>query len=246
MSAAHDVDLQREKVRYESATEKIVAAAKSAPFWTEYQTQRADLAQAYYSETGFKLFAFPSDEEPHGKSWESFLLKSFRRNVLDNSNFPGAPARGWLLPGTWITDVHDVVRTVLVVKYLDGVKILIAALESIASIAGADFQSDLQARDTGYYAAHTYTTFSVDLPEDDWTLKRHTMKLEVQITTQLQEVMGKLTHKQYERRRELPASASVNWQWDHSSDAFQPNYLGHILHYAEGMIMEVRDRDRAK
>jgi hypothetical protein len=243
MRAVHDVDIDREQVRYEAAIEKIISAASVGGFWSEFLAQRSDLAQSYLGDTGFKLFAFHEDERPQGKSWESFLLKSYRRNVLDNANFPEPPSRGWLLPPAWLNDVHDVVRTVLVVKYLDGVKFLIDALEKIADVAGSEFKSDLQARETGYYAAHTYSSFTVDLPDDEWSLVRFTMKLEVQVTTQLQEVMGKLTHRQYEKRRELPASASANWQWDHKSDSFQPNYLGHILHYAEGMIMEVRDRE---
>lgn len=35
----------------------------------------------------------------------------------------------------------------------------------------------------------------------------------------------------------------IKWQWDYESDEFIPNYLGHILHYIEGMIMEVRKRE---
>ena len=64
--------------------------------------------------------------------------------------------------------------------------------------------------------------------------------MEIQITTQVQELILNLLHKYYERRRNK--IEPDNWQWDHASDEFATNYLGHILHYVEGMIVEVRER----
>lgn len=137
-------------------------------------------------------------------------------------------------------------RTSLVVKYLDGVKFLTKSLETLAEAEKIDFKHDLQARDTGYYASHTYAKFSASVPDHLWQARTVKFDLEIQITTQLQEVIGRLTHAQYEVRRREPHSAREMWQWDHRSPEFQPNYLGHLLHYAEGMIMEVRDRDDTK
>jgi hypothetical protein len=36
------------------------------------------------------------------------------------------------------------------------------------------------------------------------------------------------------------------WQWNYQSLEFSSNYLGHILHYVEGMILEVRDKQKLK
>ncbi len=44
-----------------------------------------------------------------------------------------------------------------------------------------------------------------------------------------------------ETRMKLKRTDKI-WQWDYKCDEFLPNYLGHIIHYIEGMIMEVRDR----
>ena len=68
----------------------------------------------------------------------------------------------------------------------------------------------------------------------------------MQITTQLQEVIRKLLHKHYESRRKRTTPDELKWQWDYKSDEFSANYLGHILHYIEGMIMEVRDKQEGK
>ena len=68
------------------------------------------------------------------------------------------------------------------------------------------------------------------------------MLVEIQITTQLQEVIRRLLHKYYERQRSGRSTSDLKWQWDYKSDEFAANYLGHILHYVEGMIMDVRDK----
>ena len=68
---------------------------------------------------------------------------------------------------------------------------------------------------------------------------------EIQVTTQLQDVILKLTHKIYEDRRQKGKDDSNKmWQWDYESEEFSANYLGHVLHYIEGMIMGVREKQR--
>lgn len=68
--------------------------------------------------------------------------------------------------------------------------------------------------------------------------------IEIQITTQLQEVIRSLLHKYYEDRRKGVEAEGTKWQWDYKSDEFVANYLGHILHYVEGMIMDIREKQR--
>lgn len=34
----------------------------------------------------------------------------------------------------------------------------------------------------------------------------------------------------------------VKWQSDYRSNEFNVNYLGHIIHYIEGVIINVRDK----
>ncbi|KKK63816.1 hypothetical protein LCGC14_2990500, partial [marine sediment metagenome] len=46
----------------------------------------------------------------------------------------------------------------------------------------------------------------------------------------------------YDQRRAERPTSNVKWQWDYRSDEFAANYLGHILHYVEGMIIDVRDK----
>ena len=61
----------------------------------------------------------------------------------------------------------------------------------------------------------------------------------------MKDVITSLTHKYYERKRESLEPPSIKWQWDYMSDEFTPNYIGHILHYIEGAVMQIREKEQA-
>ena len=102
---------------------------------------------------------------------------------------------------------------------------------------------DFEAKEEGYYAAHMYVTNKFEIPKMGLGTEFVNVRIEFQITTQLQEVIIKLLHKYYEKRRKQEKLIeNIKWQWDYKSDEFATNYLGHILHYIEGMIMERREK----
>ena len=135
-----------------------------------------------------------------------------------------------------------VVRTCLVVKYLDGVEFLISSIKDLAASHNLESQDQFIAGLDGYYAAHLYVRHDFEVPRIDFDTQRISMKIEIQVTSQLQEVIRTLLHRHFERRRDKPIESRPKWQWDYQSTEFATNYLGHILHYVEGMIMDVRDR----
>jgi ppGpp synthetase/RelA/SpoT-type nucleotidyltranferase len=179
------------------------------------------------------------------KPFTSFLVKTLRKNVLDNRSWPENPEGGWIEPQNWYARVNDIIRTTLVVKYMDGVSFLAEKICGHLDAAGVWNRIDYEAKEDGYYAGHLYFRHDVNIPKPDWGTKTVPVMVELQITTQLQDVIRALTHAYYNERRVRATSADIKWQWDYASDEFVPNYLGHILHYMEGMIMEVRDRGKA-
>jgi len=244
LSRHHDVDIQGERGRYMATADAAKRVIEASTFWQNYKRNRRDLDDQYQMKSkGYLLFASPEDDDIHVKSWSSFIEKNWRKNVVTNMKWPSAPDGGWTLPDTWYQTTNDIVRTTLVVKYLDGVEALLAGLASIANESGSDFESSMEARDEGYYAAHSYTHHMVPALQKDWKTLEVPISFEVQITTQLQEVIRRLTHEEYDKRRKTAPGSSAKWQWDYAGPSFKPNYLGHILHYMEGLIMEVRNRD---
>ncbi|MGB4697792.1 MAG: hypothetical protein WBH08_08095, partial [Methanothrix sp.] len=99
------------------------------------------------------------------------------------------------------------------------------------------------ARDEGYYALHMNIRQNYLVKEMNWTEETKIISFEIQITTQLQDVIRRLLHEDYEEKR-TERVADEKWQWNYKSEEFSTNYLGHILHYVEGMIMDVREKGR--
>ena len=182
-----------------------------------------------------------SDRQPFvdAKTWESFAEKLYRKNRLNNDRWPYPPEGGWITPDDWSKDtrgIADVVRTTVVVRYLDCVSIVrnvVAA--AVKQHGGQDFHQEEAARLEGYYALHL--TFSLQLPSAK-------IPIEIQVCTQVQEVLRTLTHQFYVRRRLDKDISSEQLMWDYGGRQFVPCYLGHLLHYADGQIMNVRDREQ--
>lgn len=232
--------------RYESASSKALFDIEQSQFWGEMLAELPEMGDRYLLTTRYPLLVTKEPPKLLRKSFRSLFIKSFRLNVLANKNWPDPPDDGWCEPNTWLATVSDVIRTMVVVKYLDGVTYLAEQLVELATAQGLFSRVNLEAREEGYYAAHFYWTQDVEVPKANWDTQIVPLSVEVQITTQLQETILRLTHENYESRRMRPDSPSVKWQWDFMSQEFVPNYLGHILHYLEGMIMEVRDRPRER
>jgi hypothetical protein len=233
------------KVYYELVATKIKAAFEKSAFWVEIDRNLREYDDEYFKESmGYNLWT--SLKEPlivYIKPFDSLLLKTFRVNILDNHNWPKAPESGWLLPDKWYSTVNDIVRTILGVKYLDGVEFVTRKFQELAEKCGVSCKVDFEAKEEGYYAAHIYVMGNYEIPKIDFDTEFVNVSVEIQITTQLQEVIRKLLHKYYEdRRKKLKIADNLKWQWDYKSDEFATNYLGHILHYVEGMIMEKRER----
>ncbi len=232
------------RTHYESAAAKIKQDFDSSPFWQKLTKNLREYNDEYAVSMGYPLLVNREGlPELKVKPWRSFADKTYRENVVTNANWPEPPQDGWIVPDNWYTRIDDIVRTMIVVKYLDGVKFLV---EKLKSLCGREFDHcDWEAKEEGYYAAHLYIKEEFELPPFGFETVKASVRIEIQITTQIQEVIRKLLHKYYERKRSKVLDVpELIWQWDYESEEFMANYLGHILHYVEGMIMEIRDKEK--
>lgn len=212
-------------------------------FWRAVTANIREFNDEYQARTGQPLYVNPTLPEICRKSYQSFLLKTWRKNVLTNKNWPNEPTGGWVFPPKWYEAINDSIRTTFVVKYLDGVEFQVGKLASLCVTHGLRSDVDWEARASGYYAAHFYAHPTVSVPGPRFEMENITISFEMQITTQLQDVLRRLTHTYYEARRTRgTAEEGKPWQWDYKSDEFAPNYLGHVLQYLEGMVMQIRDK----
>jgi len=139
------------------------------------------------------------------------------------------------------------VRTTITVKYLDGVPLVLEKLKTMANEAALTFDDQLEARIDGYYGAHFNCFKDCELFTIEWSNTTQRISLEIQITTQIKDVIKSLLHKYYETgRMRSRVSSIIDISWNYENEEFITAYLGHILHYVEGMIINVRDRGRGQ
>ena len=230
---------------YESVTNRIKSDFEKSDLWIQISENLREYDDKYLTKTGYHLLILGFKQELHIKPFNSFLLKTFRKNILNNKNWPNEPVGGWILPNNWYSKINDIIRTLFVVKFLDGVEFMIDKINSLCNDRAMECRVFLEASEEGYYAAHLYTKQKFEIPKVTWDTEKVNVSIEIQVTTQLQEVIRKLLHKYYaDRRKSIEKEEDMKWQWNYKSDEFVANYLGHILHYVEGMIMEIREKQK--
>lgn len=186
----------------------------------------------------------PSDLTILVKPWVSVLTKIYRVNYVHNRNYPGKPKglETITLPNLYgHPKINDLLRARLICKYMDGLEAVASGLAKFCKEQSLNFRQYPMNSDVGYYARHCYISLPVELMFGD-QVEEKSLWFELQLTTQLAEVIGTLTHGLYEGSR---ADASVarddEWRWQPESQRFRSAYLGHTLHLLEGLIQTFRD-----
>ena len=244
MEAMFDVQNEQVKSNYESNTARMLNEFQENSFWKTIGSQLREWDVEYYGEKGVHLFAKTELPKVVCKPYKSLLNKAYRKDCLRNEIFPKEPEEGWISPQTWFAKIHDIVRTTFTVKYLDGVKFFEQKLKQQSDAMGYKYSCSYEAHDDGYYAAHVAITIDTEIVGMDWQRYTQNIEVEIQITTELQEMVKSLLHKYYEDNRRKVIPKDYKWQWDYQSEQFVPNFLGHIAHYLEGMIVEIRDNQK--
>jgi hypothetical protein len=236
----------KHKRLYESATNFIKRDFELSSFWKKLLENLPNYREDYKLQSGYDLLI--SDDLPivHIKPFGSLLEKTYRKNVIKNKQWPKSPNDKWISPNDWDSRISDIIRTSITVKYLDGVEFLASKIKTLCENLEESCEIHFEASEVGYYAAHLYTIQKFEIPTLTWETKKIDLSIEIQITTQLQEAIRRLIHKYYEQERCRITTEDLKWQWNYKSEEFAANYLGHILHYVEGMIMEIREKQKER
>lgn len=205
----------------------------------------------YLANTGYSLFSRTETTVIHVKPFDSMIEKCYRKDVVDNPKWKEAgfgfdSAHCWTNPLECFQTFSDILRTRISVRYLDGALFMLEKLKSLADSLGLERRHEYKSEEEGYYAVHFDLKYPFEIPSITFEPRKIESRIEIQINTEIQNVIVDLAHKYYEKRRMKLRSMDPKWQWDYECEEFVPNYLGHIIHYVEGMIMEVRKRSQEK
>lgn len=221
------------------------SAAQASPFFEGLLACLKTSAEEYQSSFGEQMFMSHPLPMPTilKKPYDSVVEKSFRKNVVWNKKFPVEPQGGWVGPTNWFTSMDDILRTSLVCRFLDGPETAAKALQSFAAKLGLILRIEQRSLDQGYYAHHCYVRLPAALLVEGYPTDVM-IDVEIQITTQLQDVLRTLTHRYYAEDRVGPGGRE--WQWQFKTNRFRARFLGHSLHLLEALIVDVRDKKSEK
>lgn len=139
-----------------------------------------------------------------------------------------------------IPRMNDLVRIRVSCSYIDGVEFLAQKLEDLAKEMGCSPKLEREGKVEGYFAQHLTLDQSVIYryggPEQVATIR-----CEIQLATELATQVWKSSHGLYERVRGLP-NAPEDWQWKPNDLRFMANQLGHMIHLADGLLIDLRDK----
>lgn len=231
------------KNHYMAVTARVEAGFRNAEFWVNLGNDLSNINDLYKIDKKERLLN-PVAPTITVKPWDSFLSKTFRKNILTNKNYPSPPDGGWVLPPDWTSKINDLVRTMFVVRYLDGVDFLSERLSQHIQNAKCFIRRDYEAKIEGYYAIHLYASASIEVPDLEYNSIERDFVFEIQITTEVKEFVKSILHHIYDSARISSDSHEKTWAWNYESDEFIAHNLGHMVHYVEGMLVQVRDRQR--
>lgn len=226
---------------YETNMTNIFNAVSQHQFFVDFSNRAAQWESSYKEKTKSDLFMHNNDPELVIKPYKSVVEKTYRQNVLWNKGFPKPPREGWFNHQNVFHRLNDLVRGSMVCRFIDGPAFVANTIQEYANEYGLACRQYSQERDDGYYAFHVYISFPVTVFDLHWNKSTINTEIEIQVTTQLQEVLRSLTHKFYETQRLQASDEGGKWKWDFSSSRFKVGYLSHTLHLLESVILESRE-----
>lgn len=187
------------------------------------------------------------DFQLHVKSYSSIVSKLYRANVLNNPRFDRSPKKGWVTPRNMFGRINDLVRSTIVCRHIDEPAKIAQQITTKAVSLGLKASSRAQTKDEGYYAHHVYVSIPTNLMDQGWQEFAEAVLLEIQVTTEMQHMLYELTHRFYDKERNLaPKDDAGSWKWDYRSARFSASYLSHTLHLLEGMILQLYEDTEEK
>lgn len=79
---------------YNSVTSAMRKDFENSDLWSEITKEYNNYNDEYLIKTGYPLFMPSFKPILYIKPYQSFLLKTYRKNILDNDNWPNAPVEG--------------------------------------------------------------------------------------------------------------------------------------------------------
>jgi ppGpp synthetase/RelA/SpoT-type nucleotidyltranferase len=211
------------------------------PYWTEAKTRLDQWRTEYRSDADADLLPAPGLPDFVSKAEKSIRDKVFR----DCKDRPALLEEIFPVEGPAVPRLNDLVRTRVACRYIDGVEFLASKLASLGQEMGLAAERHRRGSIEGYFAQHItlrqpviYRLAGAEELTD--------VKCEIQVASEMATHMWDASHPLYESIRSVNADPE-DWQWKPDSPRFISHQLGHMIHLADGLLVQLRRSiDRGK
>lgn len=242
-------DIESLKSYYNRVSVQIKNDFSNSEFFNDLKSELNDLNDWYQMQEKFILLVLSKCLNLDTKKFDDMMEKSYRKDVLCNEHWEDSD-NSWTINYDWVNPLNcfeklnDILRTRIMIRYLDGARLVLGVLKKVANKHEYSSKIAFKSDEYGYYGVHFVVKYPVEIERINLGSKNILLNVEIQICTQISEVINELLHLYYEKKRLEFHGADKDWRWDYDCDEFIPAYLGHMTHYIEGMIMQSREKVR--
>jgi hypothetical protein len=205
------------------------------PFWNEANQQFNQWRVDYQDETKVPLLTQPELPPFVGKGQARIMSKLYQRRFKDE-NYKSEVFPESRVP---VPRLNDLVRTRIACQYIDGVEFLASRLFELMNEMELNPTRSREGRLEGYFAQHLTFEEHV-LYRFGGSPRQVIITCEVQVATDMSTRIWEATHKIYEATRETDEEAE-EWQWNPQDPRFISRQLGHMIHLADGLLVQLRE-----
>lgn len=216
------------------------AEVSVGPFWAQAKVRLDRWRMEYRAASQADLLTQPDLPSFLPKPEKSIYDKLFRRckDVRDYID-KAIPREGPPVPR-----LGDLVRTRIVCRYIDGVEFLATKLMELADEMGLSPSRRREGRLEGYFAQHVTVSQDVIFRLAGYG-ELAKIICEIQIASEMATRMWDAAHSLYEIVRGT-GDDPEDWQWKPDDPRFISNQLGHMIHLADGLLVQLRRSIRTR
>jgi hypothetical protein len=207
------------------------------PFWREVKNRQPTWSNEFHRKTSGALLSSSVIPPFVGKR-----VKRTKEKLLHDWIVAGRPvhvSNFWPPSGAPVPLLNDLVRTRIECQFLDGVEFFGNCLEHLAAELGVKCTRERQGRIAGYFAQHFCFSEKV-IFRFGGSADLVAVSCEVQIATTFATRVWEESHRIYEAWR-VQSDRPEDWQWNPTDPRFMSRQLGHMVHLADGLLVQLRN-----
>lgn len=213
----------------------------ASPFWRDAAKNLELWKKEYRRETGGILYKGSVLPPFVGKSTERIKEKVFEK--IERSENHLIEIKRLFDQSVPVPRLEDLVRVRLETQFLDGVPFLAKKILDLAKKHDPNALIEPKGKLSGYFAQHVTFKLPVHFRFNGIS-NSCDVTCEVQVATTLATLVWENSHGLYEGTR-VKLEKSEEWQWSPNDPRFLSRQLGHMIHLADGLFCNLRDKSNS-